>query len=119
MGLNLFGKHGEYVRPPEDQLAGLSPASHERFMKVDAMAQQLAAKEAELKVGLELIADGVKELDRCEKAFAKFPKMNFHDLWRLSTSRLDKSLAPVPTNEGTGQGVGANSRRREDVGMDR
>lgn len=95
MALNCFDKHGVYVRPPEDQIATLDEASLVRFNKLDALGNALAAKEAELKVALVAIGEAVEKLDAEQKALDALPKPTFHDLWKQSTSRPDKSLSPV------------------------
>jgi hypothetical protein len=88
--LNIFGKSGEFVLPPQDQLDALDAPTRERFESVKVAYDQMKAADAALAAATLEVAHAVETYDKAEKYQAKnFPPIQFHDLWKANTTHAE------------------------------
>jgi hypothetical protein len=88
--LNIFGKSGEFVLPPQEQLDALDAPTRERFEGVKTAYDEMKSAEAATQAATLEVAHAVETLDKAEKYRAKnFPKPTFHDLWKQNTTHAE------------------------------
>jgi hypothetical protein len=85
--LGIFGKSGEFLPPPQDQIDALEPAARERFRAVETAYNEMKSAEAATEAAALEVAHAIEAYDKAEKYRTKnFPAPTFHDLWKASTT---------------------------------